>query len=264
VTEAMMIEYTLTKTSSKVRLFTTTRQGGVGEGNYATFNVSPFCGDNPDHVKHNLHKLAENLDVVPEKILIPYQTHGTTIQKVDSGFMQLNEDAKAAQLNGVDALITNIPGVCIGVTTADCVPIFFYDVVKQVVAVAHAGWRGTCAKITTKTIRMMISSYSSNPEDIQVVIGPSISVKAYQVGEELYDAFQKAGFPVNSIFIRNDQGLYLDLWKANEFLLLNEGLQQGHITIANRCSYTEHELFFSARRLGIKSGRMLSGICLSA
>lgn len=108
----------------------------------------------------------------------------------------------------------------------------------------------------------MVSKFNCKPEDIHAVIGPSISVQAYQVGEELYAAFQEAGFPVEEIFTRRDTGLYLDLWKANEFLLLSEGVISNHVAIANRCTYTEYELFFSARRLGVKSGRMLSGICI--
>lgn len=258
----MIIEYPSANDFHKIKLFTTTRLGGVSVGNYASLNVSPFCGDNPEHVKHNLQQLAGEINISPEKILIPYQVHGTEIRKIDAEFMQSDSKKQAELLHGIDALITNIPGICIGVTTADCVPVFLYDTTKQVVAVAHAGWRGTCAKIVSKTICLMVSKFNCKPEDIHAVIGPSISVQAYQVGEELYAAFQEAGFPVEEIFTRRDTGLYLDLWKANEFLLLSEGVISNHVAIANRCTYTEYELFFSARRLGIKSGRMLSGICI--
>lgn len=258
----MLIKYDFVRKQSDIELFTTTRKGGVSQQNYATFNVSPFCGDNPEHVKHNLQILADELNIAPENIIFPFQTHGTGIQKIDADFLGLQKEAQSSLLNGIDALVTNIPGICIGVTTADCVPIFLYDFTKQVVAVAHAGWRGTCAKIVSKTIQLMASEYNCKPEDVHAVIGPSISVQAYQVGEELYTAFQEAGFPVDKIFIRRDTNLYLDLWKANEFLLLNEGVKSKHIAIANRCTYSEYELFFSARRLGVESGRMLSGIYL--
>ncbi len=258
----MIIEYPSVNDLHKIKFFTTTRPGGISVGNYASMNVSPFCGDNPEHVKHNLLKLAGELNIAPENIIFPFQTHGTGIQKIDISFLGLEKEAQSSLLNGIDALVTNIPGICIGVTTADCVPIFLYDSTKQVVAVAHAGWRGTCAKIVSKTIHLMESEYNCKSEDVHVLIGPSISVQAYQVGEELYTAFQEAGFPVEKIFTRRDIGLYLDLWKANEFLLLNEGVKSKHIAIANRCTYTEYELFFSARRLGIESGRMLSGIYL--
>ncbi|MDD2285156.1 MAG: peptidoglycan editing factor PgeF [Paludibacter sp.] len=256
----MIIEYPSAKDHHKIKLFTTTRPGGVSEGNYASLNVSPFCGDNPEHVKHNLQQLAGKINISPEKILIPYQVHGTEVRKIDDAFMQLDSKEQTELLHGIDALVTNITGVCIGVTTADCVPVFLYDTTKQAVAVAHAGWRGTCAKIVSKTIHLMLSEYNCKPEDIQAVIGPSISVQAYQVGEELYTAFQEAGFPVDGIFTRRDTGLYVNLWKTNELLLLSEGVVSSNIVNANRCTYTEHELFFSARRLGVKSGRMLSGI----
>ncbi len=261
-TEDMLIRYDSPQAQSGIRLFTTTRPGGISVGNYARLNVSPFCGDNPEHVKHNLQQLAGEINISPEKILIPYQVHGTEIRKIDAEFMQSDSKKQAELLHGIDALVTNTPGICIGVTTADCVPVFFFDTSQQVIAVAHAGWRGTCAKIVSKTIHLMESEYNCKSEDVHVLIGPSISVQAYQVGEELYTAFQEAGFPVDNIFIRKDTGLYLDLWKANEFLLLSEGVKSSHIAIANRCTYTEYELFFSARRLGVKSGRMLSGICI--
>lgn len=256
----MIIEYPSANDLHKIKLFTTTRMDGVSVGNYASLNVSPFCGDNPEHVKHNLQQLAEEINISPGKILIPYQTHGTEIQKIDAEFMQSDSKKQAELLHGIDALITNIPGICIGVTTADCVPVFFFDTSQQVIAVAHAGWRGTCAKIVSKTIHLMVSEFNCKPEDVHAVIGPSISVQAYQVGEELHTAFQEAGFPVEEIFTRRDTGLYLDLWKANEFMLLSEGIINSHIAIANRCTHTEYELFFSARRLGVKSGRMFNGI----
>jgi YfiH family protein len=258
----MLIKYDSEQRKSNIKLFTTTRRGGISQHSYDSFNVSPFCGDNPEHVKHNLQILAGELNITPENIIIPFQTHGTGIQKIDADFMGLDKEVQSSLLNGIDALVTKIPGICIGVTTADCVPIFLYDITKQVVAVAHAGWRGTCAKIAAKTIQLMQSDYGCNPENIQAVIGPSISVNAYQVGGELHQAFEDAGFPVDEIFICNDTRLYLDLWKANEILLLREGLKANHITVSGPCTYTEHELFFSARRLGIKSGRMLSGIYL--
>ncbi|MEA4975957.1 MAG: peptidoglycan editing factor PgeF [Paludibacter sp.] len=258
----MIIEYPSANDLHKIKLFTTTRMDGVSVGNYASLNVSPFCGDNPKYVKHNLQQLAGEINISPEKILIPYQVHGREVRKIDAEFIQSDSKKQAELLHGIDALVTNIPGICIGVTTADCVPVFLYDTAKQVVAVAHAGWRGTCAKIASKTIHLMVSEFNCKPEDVHAVIGPSISVHAYQVGEELHTAFQKAGFPVEEIFTSKDTGLYLDLWKANEFQLLSEGVINCHIAIANRCTYTEYELFFSARRLGLKSGRMLSGICI--
>lgn len=258
-----MIEYQLSQQFPDLKLFTTTRRGGVSKGNYATFNPSPFSGDKPEDVEENLKLLSAELNITPENIIFPYQMHQTGVRKIDAGFMKSTEAERVNFLYGIDALVTDIPGICIGVTTADCVPVFFYDDVRKVTAVAHAGWRGTCAGIVTETIGVMQADYGCIPNNIYVVIGPSISVNVYQVGEELYTAFLGKGFPVASIFTRNAEVLLLDLWKANEYLLLQCGITAGHIEIAGRCTYTEHDLFFSARRLGIKSGRMLSGIMMS-
>lgn len=257
-----MIEYRLSQQFPELKLFTTTRHGGVSKGNYATFNPSPFSGDKEDDVAENMKLLSTELNIASENIIFPYQMHQTGVRKIDACFMGLPEAERAGLLYGIDALVTDLPGICIGVTTADCVPVFFYDDVSKVVAVAHAGWRGSCAEIVTETIRVMQADYGCIPNNIYAVIGPSISVNAYQVGEELYTAFLGKGFPVASIFTRNAEGLFLDLWKANEYLLLQCGITAGHIEIAGRCTYTEHDLFFSARRLGIKSGRMLSGMMM--
>lgn len=259
----MRIEYPLSQRFPNLKLFTTTRLGGVSKGNYATFNPGPFSGDKPEDVAENLKLLSTELNVAPENIIFPYQMHQTGVKKIDAGFMKLTSTEKDACLHGIDALVTDLRDICIGVTTADCVPVFFYDDVRKVAAVAHAGWRGTCAGIVTETLGVMQSDYYCGTNDIYVAIGPSISAEVYQVGEELYTAFLEKGFPVETIFTRNAEGLFLDLWKANEYLLLQGGIAAGHIEIAGRCTYTEHDLFFSARRLGVKSGRMLSGIMIS-
>lgn len=255
-----MITYNSLDKFNDIAHFCTTRKGGVSVGNYASFNISPFSGDEPECYKQNLEILSKCINVEVDNIILPYQTHGAEVRIVDKAFMKLTTDQKSIYLNGVDALITNEHLICIGVTTADCVPITFYDPVKRVVAVAHAGWRGTCAKIASKTIALMHAEFDCKPADLYVVIGPSISGAVYNVGQELYADFAEAGFPCNEIFHKKHDNLYLDLWKANEWLLINEGVLPTQIEVSGICTYTHHDEFFSARRLGIKSGRMLSGI----
>lgn len=257
-----MITYNLLNKYKEIAHFCTSREGGVSVGNYASFNLSPFSGDNPDNFLENIKILASRLGIGLDKIIIPYQIHGTEIRVIDESFFKLNFEQKKAFLNGIDAIITKLPSICIGITTADCVPILFFDPVKKVIAAAHAGWRGTCGKIAEKTILTLIEKFECNPSDILVTIGPSISVEMYEVGNELVESFEKAGFDISEIFSTKNNSLYLDLWKANEQLLIKNGILQQNIEIAGICTYTEHEKFFSARRLGIKSGRMLSGIML--
>jgi YfiH family protein len=255
-----LITFDLLNKFSKIAHFCTTRQGGVSVGNYASMNMSPFSGDNVEHQSENLNLLKKKLNSTD--LIIPFQTHGTEIGIINEDFIQKNFAERADLLNGVDALITKEPNVCIGVTTADCVPLIFYDPQLEVIAVAHAGWRGTCGRIAEKVVKRMQEEFGSHPQHINVVIGPSISGTVYNVGNELIDNFSSAGFPVAEIFNTNNELIYLDLWKANQWLLESMGVPADHIQISEICTYTQHEKFFSARRLGLKSGRMLSAIML--
>ena len=255
-----LITFDLLDKFSKIAHFCTTRQGGVSVGNYASMNMSPFSGDNVEHQSENLNLLKKKLNSTD--LIIPFQTHGTEIGIINEDFIQKNFAERADLLNGVDALITKEPNVCIGVTTADCVPLIFYDPQLEVIAVAHAGWRGTCGRIAEKVVKRMQEEFGSHPQHINVVIGPSISGTVYNVGTELIDNFSSAGFPVAEIFNTNNELIYLDLWRANQWLLESMGVPADHIQISEICTYTQHEKFFSARRLGLKSGRMLSAIML--
>ena len=255
-----LVTFDILNKYSKIAHFCTTRQGGVSVGNYASMNMSPFSGDNVEHQSENLNLLKKKLNSTD--LIIPFQTHGTEIGIINEDFIQKNFAERADLLNGVDALITKEPNVCIGVTTADCVPLIFYDPQLEVIAVAHAGWRGTCGRIAEKVVKRMQEEFGSHPQHINVVIGPSISGTVYNVGTELIDNFSSAGFPVAEIFNTNNELIYLDLWKANQWLLESMGVPADHIQISEICTYTQHEKFFSARRLGLKSGRMLSAIML--
>jgi len=257
-----VITYNLLNKFTEIAHFCTTREGGASVGNYASFNMSPFSGDEPVNFIANKNILGEQFNIDPQQIIIPFQTHGTEIREIDKSFLQLTANEKKQHLQGVDALFTRLTGVCIGVTTADCVPLLFFDPEKKVIAVAHAGWRGTCARIAKKTIRTLEEKYHCQPENIRVVIGPSISAEVYEVGKEVLDHFETAGFKIPEIVTVRNKAYYLDLWKANQISLEETGVLKENIETAGICTFTNHEQYFSARRLGIQSGRMLSGIML--
>lgn len=256
----MLYIYQLLSRFSTISAFTSTRNGGNSSGNYASWNLSPFTGDNPVDFSANLKLLSERIQIPAENIIIPFQTHETGVLHVNDAFMQLNKEQQTQKLQGVDALISPLKNICIGVTTADCVPVLLYDVHNQVIAAVHAGWRGAQARLVAKTIGEMSKHYHSRPENIHATIGPSISVKAYQVGEELLSQFLDANFDTNQIFTHNEKGLYLDLWKTIEITLLQTGVPAHQIEQSGHCTYTENDQFFSARKSGIRSGRMYSGI----
>lgn len=257
-----IINYPVLCQFPELQHFCTTREGGCSSGNYDSFNISPFSGDISENQQSNIELLASELQITTPQIIFPYQTHSDVVKIIDSDFLQLSEQEKTEALNGVDALITRIPRLCIGVTTADCVPVLIYDNQNKVIAAVHAGWRGTCSRIVEKTIQQMKLAFGTKSENVYASIGVSISPDVYNVGQELIEEFRKSNFAVDRIFIRRDNQLFLDLWKANQWLMINCGVPVNQIEISGICSFTNSHEFFSARKLGIKSGRMLSGIMI--
>ncbi|MCD8165947.1 MAG: peptidoglycan editing factor PgeF [Bacteroides sp.] len=259
-----LLEYELLGSYPELCHFVTTRPGGCSTGNYSSFNCYPHSGDSADHIHANQQSLLENLPRYPQQLIIPFQTHGREVAIIDALFLSLSPKEQTVYLQGKDAVVTVHPGICICVSTADCVPILLYDKVRKVIGAVHAGWRGTVGKTVLSTLRIMHEKYGSTMKDIVACIGPSISKEAYEVGREVYEEFQEARFPMHSIAFLNKetQKYHIDLWKANELLLTEAGLLQENIEVARLCTYTNFDTFFSARKLGIKSGRMLSGIML--
>lgn len=249
-----MLEYELMKSYSNISCFSTTRHGGYSEGAYASFNCTHYCGDLLENVDKNKRLLASLLSQSPQALIIPHQTHSTNVKVISSNFEE-------GVLEGVDALVTNVPGLCLCVSTADCIPVLLFDKKKLVVAAVHAGWRGTVGGIVRKTVKVMNECFGTDSRDVLACIGPGISQEAFEVGDEVYVAFEEAGFQMDRIARRYEKW-HLDLWEANRFQLLEQGIQTESIEVSGICTYSHCEDFFSARRLGIHSGRILSGIML--
>ena len=239
--------------------FYTTRDGGVSTGNYASFNLSEYTGDEAESVLTNRARLLQSLGEKHLPLIIPHQTHSNEVRIIDSSFLEMSTADQSTCLSGVDALVTALPNVCIAVTTADCVPIVFFDEQKKVIGVAHAGWRGTCGLIAKNTVETMMNHYGCASSDIKAYIGPSISPSVYEVGMEVIEEFERAGFDIPTIATSHNDKYLLNLWEANIQVLEQCGIARTNIELSGQCTYTDHETYFSARRLGIKSGRILSG-----
>ncbi|VBB48210.1 conserved hypothetical protein [uncultured Paludibacter sp.] len=257
-----LITYPLLSQFKEINHFTSTRNSGVSEGNFSSLNLGLYSTDKQEFIQENFNLLFNFTGIKPEQLFIPHQTHSDEIIVIDEDFLTKTRETQQFLLYGKDGLITKISDIYIGVTTADCVPILIYDPKQKAVAAVHAGWRGTCSKILSKTIEKMQSEFNSHPDDLFAVFGPSISVDVYNVGNELVDEFQKTGFDTKEIFQLKDGKYHLDLWKANRNLLLEKGLKKENIEISGHCTFSEPDKFFSARKLGIKSGRMISVIGL--
>lgn len=211
--------------------FSTRRGGGCSEGTYASFNVNGYCGDTEACVRRNREALCRMLRIDGEHLVMPHQTHDTQVLCVDENFFTLSPSQRQEQLEGVDALVTRLPFTCIGVSTADCIPILLYDAGTRTVAAVHAGWRGTAGRIVERTLALMKERLGVRPEDFQAVIGPGISLDAFEVGDEVYEAFRASGFPMDKLARRypveklpEQTKWHIDLWEANRLQLVSAGV----------------------------------------
>lgn len=241
-----------------------TERGLVDAANpYSGFNANAFYGDAREHVEQCQQELCDSLGISREKLIIPRQIHGTRVLEIKTGTIY------AQPLEDTDALISQERGVCLCVSTADCVPVFFHDALHNAIGIAHAGWRGTIRQIAARTLDAMRHAFDTQAPDISCVIGPSIGPEAFEVGDEVFEAFADAHFPMEHIAFQRPSASrsnlprwHINLWKANKWLLTEYGVPPANIHVCGICTYTHHQRFFSARRLGINSGRITNGIMI--
>lgn len=235
--------------------FFSTRDGGVSTGIFRSLNFGTHHGE-ADNMAQNLEILRTALRAENIKFIIPKQTHSDIIAVIDH---QTISDS----LENTDAVITNLPQVMVCVKTADCVPILLVDPEKRVIGAVHAGWRGTAQNIVGKTIEKMRQVFGSNPLSLIAAIGPCIGPSNYEVGLEVIMAIEsQLNSPEKAIEKKentNDK-FNLNLTEANFQLLTQAGLKGENIDLNYRCTYSNSQEFFSARRDGHKTGRMLNGI----
>ena len=200
---------------------------------------------------------------LPYPVIQGHQVHDCKVAIID------RPDMTRADLEGYDAFITNLPGVAIGVRTADCVPVLLYDPAKRVVAAVHAGWKGTVLHISQKAIEVMAVKFGTRAEDLRAVIGPAIGPDSFQVGVEVAEKFKMAGFPMDDIWSFRGPGdgspmsggHHIDLFKANRWLLQEAGFLQDNIQVFDLDTFID-DTFYSARREGPQCGRNINVIKL--
>lgn len=249
------------KISPSVTAFTTTRHGGVGQNKYSELNINPYCGDDPAAVAENKSLLCKKLGIEETHLILPKQVHGSEILMVGEELLTVRAETRKMLLDGIDGLMTDVKGVCIGISTADCMPILLYDVAHEACCAVHAGWRGTLSRIVVRAIRSMEINYGTNPLSLKAVIGPGISLKNFEVGDEVYSAFGAAGFDMQAIASRYDKW-HINLPKCNKLLIKSLGVPEKNIFTSKTCTFDKADDFFSARRMGVESGRMFTGIMM--
>ena len=257
--------------ADEVTAFSSTRHGGYSQGRYGAFNVNLYCGDDVAAIQKNRQLLCQSLAIQPDRLLMPHQVHGVEVRRVTQDILDLSASERQEALEGVDALMTDVKEVCIGVSTADCIPLIIYDPEHAAASVIHAGWRGTVSRIVQHTVKAMVETYGSDVRKLKAVVGPGISLQSFEVGDEVYTQFDEAAFPMEVISCKMpamnggmQEKWHIDLWACNRLQLLGVGLLPKHIQVAGICTYEHYEDYFSARRLGVNSGRILTAIVIHA
>lgn len=206
----------------------------------------------------------------------PHQTHSDRVLPVAEEFFILPQSVQNMLMDGVDAVMTDVRGAVLGVSTADCIPVIIHDPEHHVAAAVHAGWRGTVQRIVMKTMERMRQMYHTDPVQCVAAIGPGISLESFEVGDEVYRAFVDAGFTMRSVARRYplmhpvddaaaaEERWHIDLKEINRQQLMTVGVEERSITVSDVDTYTDGR-FFSARREQTgteKCGRILTGFML--
>lgn len=244
----------------------TTRTGGVSKDHLWSMNLSYSRGDEPENVLENYKRIGKVLGCDADHMVASHQTHTTNIRIVTS------DDAGKGVVcdrdyTDIDGLITNEKGIALACFYADCVPLYFVDPVKEVIGLAHSGWRGTYSAIGKCMVDQMKEQFGCDPEDIIAAIGPSICRDCYEISEELGEQFMQGMWAAdeieNSLEAIRKAGVYdqtsildpgkkpekyqLDLWLANLIVLHKAGIQLENIDVTDICTCCNPEYLYSHR-----------------
>lgn len=234
-----------------IATFTSGRGRAVADDPYSSFNTCHYTGDNPEHVYYCREQLCKYLSITSRQLIIPRQTHSVNVAVVR------NTPVSDAEIEDVDAIVTELPDIAIAVNTADCVPLLLADPDAGIIAAAHSGWKGTVGNIAAHTVEAM-ASLGARPKNIIAITGPCICGECFEVGNEVVEQFINNNLDDNSIIRHRQPRSHINLRQAVNKSLIKAGLLKQNITISHHCSRCEQHDFFSARRLGINSGRTLS------
>jgi len=245
-----------------VAAFTTRHLGKAGTPS-GSLNTGLHTGDDPVSVLANRKLVFDTLGLDSASFTAGKQVHGDEIRLVTSEQRGRGAVEYEDAIPATDALITDVPGLPIGVFTADCVPVFLYDPIRTAVGIVHAGWRSTVLSIASKTVQRMENEFGSLPSDMWAALGPSIGPCCYEVGRDVFDEFREEFDYGPALFQETDDEKWrLDLWHANQRQLEECGIPEAKIVNHRICSACNADDYFSARKLGAHAGRTLSVIAI--
>jgi len=233
----------------------TTRHGGVSTGVFGTANMAFHVGDRPEHVVENRRRACAATGMDHSRLVAGKQVHGDNVHVVSEDNAARGALEYDSAIDSTDALITQAVNVPIAVFVADCLPIAIVDVERRVLALVHAGWRGTAACIVSCAVHAMRDSFGSVPSGCWAVLGPRAGKCCYVVGSDVRDAFPPDLAATPGVFTQcGDETLLLDLGLANKTVLRDSGVAHDRIVDTSVCTICTSD-YFSARRDGSKTGR---------
>ena len=264
VGEVLYLSYPLLEQTGIVKHGFSSRIGGVSEGIFSSMNLSFSRGDNEACVRENFKRMAEAIGVEPDSLVFAAQTHTTNVRKVT-----LTDKGKGIvcpiDYQDVDGFITNESGICLTTFYADCVPLFFIDPVHKAIGLSHSGWRGTVGKMGQETLRKMKEEYGTEAEDVIAAVGPSICQDCYEVSEDVIDKFKEVfekTYWKELFYEKDNRKFQLNLWKANEIILLEAGVRKENIAVTNVCTNCNSEMLFSHRATKGQRGSLAAFMAL--
>jgi hypothetical protein len=214
----------------------------------------------PDTIRRNREHFLKRLGLDLGALVMGQQCHTANIRAVGAADRGAGAYASASGFAATDALMTDVPGVWLGVLVADCAPVIIYDPARRVLGVAHAGWRGALAQIAAHTAQQMVAQYGCHPAQMWAGIGPCIGAQRYEVGDDVVAAAQAAFPQAWAQFFHQaaeHPRPFFDLPGAIAYQLAQAGLPPAQIEQSGACTFAEADAFFSYRRDGQRSGRML-------
>ena len=244
-----------------------TRQGGVSHPPFATLNLGQSVGDDSAAVEENRRRFFGTFGIDAGRVVRTWQAHGDGVLRVDagltarSGFPRCLLDERAK----FDALMTNLSGLALVVSTADCLPILIHDPVRRAAAAVHAGWRGTTKRIAARALGAMREAYGTDPSDCRAAIGPGIRGCCFEVDAAVTEAMAATLPDWGRHAQANRPGHWLlDLAEVNRAILEAAGVRDDRIEDVGLCTSCRNDLFFSHRADKGQTGRMMNFILLKA
>lgn len=237
-----------------------TRNGGYSPQPYDSLNLGLHVQDDKELVYKNRQRLSEMIDVPITNWVCSEQVHGTRIKVVSGEDRGKGIKNMKTALQGYDGMITGEKNILCTAYFADCVPLFYFDIKRKYVGIAHAGWKGTVNQVAGKMVERF-QQLGTHLEHLSVAIGPCISDVNYEVDERVISQIDPR-FQTSQVIKKVNDRYLLNLKQLNVEILLQSGVLRHNIDVTRFCTYEDHHLFFSHRRDGGKTGRMLGFIGL--